>query len=136
MSPTAVAPSHQTLRRVMAPKVEGAWTLHRVTRHLPLEHFVLFSSAAAVFGADLGAYLGYGKVGAKRHQKKAIRETILGYIAQRVRAALQSGKAPGPEGSIAKLAGSELVKRAANLHVELFAKLADERLGGGRQHAG
>jgi alkylation response protein AidB-like acyl-CoA dehydrogenase len=42
-----------------------------------------------------------------------IREEVLRYIARRVRAAADAGRAPGPEGSIAKLAGSELVKRAA-----------------------
>ena len=35
---------------VLAPKVEGAWHLHQLTRHLPLDHFVLFSSMASVFG--------------------------------------------------------------------------------------
>src|SRR5690606_3180744 len=44
-----------------------------------------------------------------------IREEVLRYVALRVRAAAQAGRAPGPEGSIAKLAGSELVKRAAAL---------------------
>ncbi|MEW5983052.1 MAG: SDR family NAD(P)-dependent oxidoreductase [Acidobacteriota bacterium] len=37
--------------RVFAPKVIGSWNLHRLTRHLPLDHFVLFSSAAALFGS-------------------------------------------------------------------------------------
>jgi 3-oxoacyl-(acyl-carrier-protein) synthase/cyclopropane fatty-acyl-phospholipid synthase-like methyltransferase/acyl carrier protein len=39
-----------TLRRVRAPKVEGAWALHRATAGLPLDWFVLFSSAAAMVG--------------------------------------------------------------------------------------
>jgi alkylation response protein AidB-like acyl-CoA dehydrogenase len=42
-----------------------------------------------------------------------IREEVLGYVAMRVRAAVDAGRAPGPEGSIAKLMGSDLVKRAA-----------------------
>ncbi len=37
--------------RVMAPKVAGAWNLHNQTRDLPLDLFVLFSSAAAVLGS-------------------------------------------------------------------------------------
>jgi acyl transferase domain-containing protein/acyl-CoA synthetase (AMP-forming)/AMP-acid ligase II/acyl carrier protein len=44
----------QTLERfvtVMAPKVEGAWNLHELTRQRPLEHFVMFSSAAALVGS-------------------------------------------------------------------------------------
>ncbi len=36
---------------VLAPKMNGAWHLHRATRHLPLDFFVMFSSIAAVFGA-------------------------------------------------------------------------------------
>ncbi len=35
---------------VSAPKVLGSWNLHAQTRHLPLEHFVLFSSVAASLG--------------------------------------------------------------------------------------
>jgi acyl transferase domain-containing protein/NADPH:quinone reductase-like Zn-dependent oxidoreductase/short-subunit dehydrogenase/acyl carrier protein len=36
---------------VMAPKVAGAWNLHRRTRHLDLDWFVLFSSAASLLGS-------------------------------------------------------------------------------------
>jgi SAM-dependent methyltransferase/acyl carrier protein len=36
---------------VMRPKVTGAWNLHVLTRDLPLEMFVLFSSAAALLGS-------------------------------------------------------------------------------------
>ena len=39
------------LDRVMAPKAVGAWNLHRLTAHLDLDAFVLFSSAAGVFGS-------------------------------------------------------------------------------------
>jgi acyl carrier protein len=38
------------LRTVLAPKVTGAWLLHTMTADDPLEHFVLFSSAASVLG--------------------------------------------------------------------------------------
>lgn len=38
------------LARVLAPKAAGAWLLHRLTRDLPLDHFVLFSSVSALFG--------------------------------------------------------------------------------------
>ena len=37
--------------RVMAPKVAGTWNLHALTRDLPLEFFVLFSSSASVSGS-------------------------------------------------------------------------------------
>ena len=39
------------LRRVMEPKVAGAWNVHRATQHLSLDFFVLFSSAASVVGS-------------------------------------------------------------------------------------
>jgi acyl transferase domain-containing protein/acyl carrier protein len=40
-----------SLERVAAPKVEGAWNLHASTRRLDLDFFVLLSSAAALLGA-------------------------------------------------------------------------------------
>ncbi|MCP4117669.1 MAG: SDR family NAD(P)-dependent oxidoreductase [Desulfobacteraceae bacterium] len=36
---------------VMAPKMTGAWHLHKLTRHHNLDHFVLFSSMASLFGS-------------------------------------------------------------------------------------
>jgi acyl transferase domain-containing protein/NADPH:quinone reductase-like Zn-dependent oxidoreductase/acyl carrier protein len=45
------------MRRVLAPKVEGSWNLHRQTQHYPLDFFVLFSSLSSVFGhAGQGNY--------------------------------------------------------------------------------
>ncbi len=43
--------THQSLEATFAGKALGAWLLHERTRHCPLEHFILFSSAAAAFGA-------------------------------------------------------------------------------------
>jgi pimaricinolide synthase PimS1 len=42
--------SGERLARVLAPKVDGAWHLHELTRHLELRAFVLFSSTAATLG--------------------------------------------------------------------------------------
>nr|WP_310144487.1 beta-ketoacyl synthase N-terminal-like domain-containing protein [Burkholderia ambifaria] len=41
----------ESLATTLAGKAHGAWLLHARTQHLPLEHFLLFSSAAAAFGA-------------------------------------------------------------------------------------
>ena len=49
------SPDH--LHRVMAPKIQAAWYLHRLTETMALDHFVLFSSATAVLGGPgQGAY--------------------------------------------------------------------------------
>ncbi len=61
----AAVPSHarvrdldvETLGAMLAPKVDGAWNLHELTRADPLDFFVLFSSISAVWGsAGVGHY--------------------------------------------------------------------------------
>ena len=42
---------HQRFASVLAPKMQGAWNLHTLTRKAPLDFFVLFSSAASLFGS-------------------------------------------------------------------------------------
>ncbi|MGH8573124.1 MAG: beta-ketoacyl reductase, partial [Gammaproteobacteria bacterium] len=43
---------------VFAPKIHGAWNLHRLTENLPLDFFVLFSSASTILGgAGLSNYV-------------------------------------------------------------------------------
>lgn len=39
-----------SVHAVLLPKFVGAWNLHRATENLPLDHFVLFSSLAALLG--------------------------------------------------------------------------------------
>ncbi|MDZ8093949.1 MAG: SDR family NAD(P)-dependent oxidoreductase [Nostoc sp. DedQUE05] len=41
----------ERFHQVMAPKVQGAWNLHALTQALPLDFFILFSSAASVLGS-------------------------------------------------------------------------------------
>ncbi len=52
----------ERLRRVMAPKVAGAWNLHALTKDTPLDFFLLFSSLAAVIGSP--AQAGYSAANA------------------------------------------------------------------------
>jgi 1-acyl-sn-glycerol-3-phosphate acyltransferase len=47
-----------SLERVLAPKALGAWWLHAHTRHRALDHFVLFSSIAALLGNPMQANYG------------------------------------------------------------------------------
>jgi len=42
--------SDRSLQQVLQPKALGAWHLHLATKHLPLDHFVLFSSISALVG--------------------------------------------------------------------------------------
>ncbi|MBZ4411026.1 SDR family NAD(P)-dependent oxidoreductase [Myxococcus sp. XM-1-1-1] len=47
-----------SLERVLAAKAQGAWNLHQLTRRLPLEHWVVFSSLSSLVGnAGQGAYV-------------------------------------------------------------------------------
>lgn len=41
----------ERFRKVMAPKIAGAWNLHIATKEEPLDFFVLFSSVAALLGS-------------------------------------------------------------------------------------
>jgi acyl transferase domain-containing protein/acyl carrier protein len=41
----------ERMKKVMAPKVDGTWNLHHATLNLPLDFFVLFSSAVSVLGS-------------------------------------------------------------------------------------
>ena len=64
-----------------------------------------------------------------------VRQQIMGYIGQRIRAAVKSGRAPGPEGSIAKLAGALLSRRSSDLAIAIAgaggqAWSADDPRGG------
>ncbi|MEM9568354.1 MAG: SDR family NAD(P)-dependent oxidoreductase [Cyanobacteria bacterium P01_E01_bin.34] len=47
--------SWEQFEHVLAPKVMGAWNLHQLSEGLSLDHFVLFSSAASLFGSPAQA---------------------------------------------------------------------------------
>jgi acyl carrier protein len=44
------------LHDVLAPKVDGAWVLHRLTQHRALDFFVCFSSVSSVLGTPFQAH--------------------------------------------------------------------------------
>ncbi len=41
----------ERFEKVLAPKVQGAWNLHLLTRNCPLDFFIMFSSVASLFGS-------------------------------------------------------------------------------------
>lgn len=41
----------ERFERVLAPKVAGAWNLHQLTREIPLDFFILFSSVTTLLGS-------------------------------------------------------------------------------------
>ncbi len=68
------AQSLDRLRGVLAPKMHGAWNLHRATRDAPLDFFVLYSSIAAQLGAPgLANYVAANaSLGALAHHRRAL----------------------------------------------------------------
>ena len=48
---TALELSGEAFDKVLAPKVQGAWNLHVLTRGMPLDFFVMYSSAASLLGS-------------------------------------------------------------------------------------
>ena len=40
----------ERMARVLAPKIKGGWNLHELTRDLPLDHFMLYSSVTTYIG--------------------------------------------------------------------------------------
>lgn len=42
--------NEERLAQVILPKAMGAWNLHALTKNIPLDHFVLFSSATTLLG--------------------------------------------------------------------------------------
>jgi NADPH:quinone reductase-like Zn-dependent oxidoreductase/acyl carrier protein len=63
----------ERLLDALAPKVRGAWNLHALTREMPLDFFVFFSSVAALFGLPGQANYAAGNafLDALAHQRHA-----------------------------------------------------------------
>ena len=52
-----------SFERVIAPKVAGAWNLHRATKDISLDFFVLFSSVASLIGSPGQSNYGVANMG-------------------------------------------------------------------------
>ncbi|WP_430909644.1 aminotransferase class III-fold pyridoxal phosphate-dependent enzyme, partial [Maribacter sp. 2-571] len=48
---TIAGQTKDLFNKAISPKVDGAWFLHELTKDLPLECFVLFSSISSIFGS-------------------------------------------------------------------------------------
>jgi hypothetical protein len=61
------------LHTVLSPKVNGSWALHQATQGLPLDFFVLFSSASALLGqlGQANYAAGNAFMDALAHQRRA-----------------------------------------------------------------
>ncbi len=107
--------------RVLSPKVDAAWHLHELTERLGLSAFVLFSSAAGVFGAaGQGSYAAAnafldGLAGYRRARGLPGVSLAWGQWAQIGGMADQLG-----EGGRARLARSGMRALAADEGLELF----------------
>ncbi|MDO8730974.1 MAG: acyl-CoA dehydrogenase family protein [Actinomycetota bacterium] len=74
--------------------------------------------------SELATHVGKKNDGATRQELASIyvEERLIQILGDRMRAGMKAGKAPGPEGSIAKLSGSELGKRSADMAMTLLAE--------------
>ncbi|GAA2209095.1 type I polyketide synthase [Nonomuraea monospora] len=116
------------LRRALAGKAAGAWNLHTLTADLPVEHFVLFSSLAGLFGSPgQGAYAAANTFldGLAEHR------AALGLPAQSIDWGTWSGTGLAVEaGGVERLAARGLPP----LSPEVALDLLEEALGSDRSH--
>ncbi|MFC5829635.1 beta-ketoacyl synthase N-terminal-like domain-containing protein [Nonomuraea insulae] len=116
------------LHRALAGKAAGAWNLHTLTTSLPVEHFVLFSSLAGLFGSP-----GQGAYAAANTFLDALAEhrADLGLPAQSIDWGTWSGTGLAVEaGGVDRLAARGLPP----LSPEVALDLLEEALGSGRRH--
>lgn len=71
----------ERFRAALDPKMLGAWNLHLATRHLPLEHFIGFSSFSAVIGGAKQANYNAGNsfIDLLAHHRRALGLPALTY---------------------------------------------------------
>jgi alkylation response protein AidB-like acyl-CoA dehydrogenase len=116
-------------------RVPAAWILGDLNRGWDVAVAMLMFERVAIGAGGAGGMAGSGyrlAAGLARakgvHTEPVVRdalaqlyidEQILKFVGQRIRAAVQGGKIPGPEGSIAKLASAKLAVRTASIAMQL-----------------
>ncbi|MCP4119511.1 MAG: amino acid adenylation domain-containing protein [Desulfobacteraceae bacterium] len=56
-SETILGHGHEEFLEILAPKAAGSWNLHLLTRDIPLDYFVLFSTSSTLWGIQgVGGY--------------------------------------------------------------------------------
>ncbi|MEU7146403.1 type I polyketide synthase [Nocardia sp. NPDC046473] len=112
------------LDAVLRPKVDAAANLHRLTEHLPVRQFVLFSSAAALFGTP-----GQANYAAANAYLDALAEhrTALGLPATSLAWGLWSGT-----GMAGEVGGRDRARLGTGLSIPEGMALFDAALGTGR----
>ncbi len=124
--------SAELIREAMTPKVLGAWHLHQLTRELPLDFFVLYSSVAGTLGeTGTAAYSAANNfLDALAHVRQSqglpaisigwglLGDVGIGVKDARVGALVQSvGHRAMPVKELLKVLGEALVTRPAHLFV-------------------
>ncbi|MFD3876074.1 type I polyketide synthase, partial [Streptomyces sp. NPDC058623] len=108
---------------VLRPKVDAAWNLHELTRDMDLEAFVLFSGAAAAFGAagqaNYAAANAFLEALAEQRRAEGLAATALAW-------GLWAPQAGGAAGMAATLDEANLLRLARE---GIAALAADEGLG-------
>jgi acyl transferase domain-containing protein/NADPH:quinone reductase-like Zn-dependent oxidoreductase/acyl carrier protein len=120
------------IARVLAPKIDGAANLDRATRGQPIEHFVMFSSAAALIGnpgqAAYAAANGWLQGLARRRRGEGLPALAVGWGAISDVGALardhETAKKLARATGVAGLTSAEALKRLARI-LALGDRLAD-----------
>ncbi|MFD2768411.1 SDR family NAD(P)-dependent oxidoreductase [Micromonospora eburnea] len=118
---TVQALSGDMLDAVLRPKVDAAWHLHQLTRHLPLSAFVLFSSVAGTFGspgqANYAAANAYLDALAHRRHREGLPATSLAWGLWQEASGMTGHLKPG---EVTRMARSGLLPLPTDNALDLF----------------